>query len=179
MTSRLIGVDLTKLSYSKNDAMIRASSRSSFHTCAWFDHPLYEGTHSKGLFRACKFDSLQRIHFIQVSFVHCRAWLVENCSFYGVRVHLLFVKTQVVACRFELSLIQHLSSRGVQDSVFELCRIRMHPQENSVWEGCHFIGCDFERIGQVLFRNCTFDGCRFPAGENMPPAAQVQNDTAS
>lgn len=155
--------------------MIRASSRSSFHTCVWYDHPLSEGTHSKGLFRTCKFDVLQRVNFIQVSFVHSRAWSIRDCTFYAVRFHLMFVKTEIQDCHFELSMIQHLSSRGVQNSVFKLCRIRVHPRETSTWKDCHFIACEFDRTGQVVFENCTFDSCRFPHGASQPPASQVRN----
>lgn len=176
MSARFIGKELQELRYRAGDAMVRASSRSSFLTCSWFDHPLTDGTHSKGLFRACKFDAVDSTHFVQVSMVQCLAWKLERCRFIGSRIHHMFVKRTISHCFFEMSLIQHLSSKGVSHSRFELCRIRLHPMEASTWSNCHFQNCIFERIGDVKFLHCTFDGCRFPDGSTEPPHASIVED---
>lgn len=170
MTPRLIGAHIRNHRYAADGTPLRSSHRSTFEDCIWFDHPLVDGTHSKALFRNCKFDSLHNLHLVQTSIILCRAWYIENCQFIGSRVHQLFVKAKVRSCRFELSLIQNLSARGVIDSYFELCRVRLHPQEASVWENCHFVDCQFDRLGKSKFRNCQFIDCRFPDGTTtLPP----------
>lgn len=178
MTTRILGMELRELQYRSRDAMLRTSSRSLFVSCSWFDHPLAHGTHTNCLFRGCKFDAVSTLHFVHVALIDCRAWTIARSRFIGCRIHHVFVKRTVEHCHFELSLIQHLSSKGVSHCRFELCRLRLHPMEASTWSNCHFQQCVFERLGDVQFVNCTFDGCRFPDGGSTPPASALVSHDA-